>query len=62
MAMGTTEYRQNEFLLWVEAAETIAAAKMRIHELLKSDATADYLVFNQQAQKKILIKSNTPVE
>jgi hypothetical protein len=53
---------QNEFLLWVEAAETIDAAKIRVHELLKSDAVADYLVFNQQTQKKILVKSNTPVE
>ena len=53
---------QNEFLLWVEATETIDAAKIRVQELLKSDAVADYLVFNQQTQKKILVKSNTPVE
>ena len=53
---------QNEFLLWVEAAETIAAAKIRVHELLKSDATADYLVFNQKTQEKISVRSNTPVE
>jgi hypothetical protein len=53
---------KNEFLLWVEAAETLDAAKIRVQELLKSGAAADYLVFNQQTQKKISVKSNTPVE
>jgi hypothetical protein len=53
---------KNEFLRWVEAAETVDAAKIRVHQLLKSDAAGDYLVFNQQTQEKISVKSNTPVE
>lgn len=47
--------------VWVEAAETLDAAKARVKELLKVQP-AEYVIFNQETQDSISIKSDAPVE
>ena len=47
--------------LWVEASETLDAAKARVKELLKVQS-AEYVIFNQETQDKISVKSDTLVE
>ena len=48
--------------LWVEAAETLDAAKTRVKELLMLDPATEFVIFNQQAQETISVKSDAPVE
>jgi hypothetical protein len=48
--------------LWVEAAETLDAAKTRTKELLKLDPGAEFVIFNQQTQGTISVKLDAPVE
>ena len=43
--------------VWVEAVETLDAASARVKELLKLQPIADYLIFNQQTQDKVSVKS-----
>jgi hypothetical protein len=42
---------------WLEAAETLDAAKARVDELLKLYPTVEYMIFSQQTQNKISVKS-----
>ena len=48
--------------LWVEAAETLDAAKTRVKELLRLDPATEFVIFNQETQDRISIKSGTLVE
>jgi hypothetical protein len=44
--------------LWIEAAETLDAAKTIVKQLLTSDSPVEYVIFNQQTQDKISIQPN----
>jgi hypothetical protein len=42
--------------LWVEAAETLDAAKTRVIELLQLDPATEFVIFNQKNQETISVK------
>jgi hypothetical protein len=42
---------------WLEAAETLDAAKTQVNELLKLHPTAEYMIFSQQTQNRICVKA-----
>jgi hypothetical protein len=54
--------RKDENPHWVEAAETLDTAKTRVTELLRSDPATEFVIFNQQTQETISVKSGAPVE
>jgi hypothetical protein len=53
--------RKDENPHWVEAAETLDAAQTRVKELLRLDPATEFIIFNQQAQETISVKSDAPV-
>jgi hypothetical protein len=53
---------KDEIPVWVEAAETAAAVKTRVKELFKLDPAAEYVIFSQQTQNKISVRSDTPLD
>jgi len=52
---------KNGILLWVEAVETLDAAKTRVKDLLKVDPAMEYVIFNHETQDRISVKSDAPV-
>lgn len=53
---------KDEVPVWVEAAETVTAVKTKVKELFKLDPTAEYVIFSQQTQERISVRSHTPLD
>ena len=43
--------------LWVEAADTLDAAKGRVEELLKQQPKGEFWIFSQRTQNKLSVKA-----
>jgi hypothetical protein len=54
--------RKDENPHWVEAAETLDTAKTRVKELLTLDPAREFVIFNQETQETISVKSDMLVE
>ena len=53
---------KNEIPVWVESAEAVAGVKTKVKDLFKLDPTAEYVIFSQQTQNKISVRSDTPLD